>query len=57
MKLSEQAVGSLMMALQKCLLEQTDIVPILGEMDFEVSNAGDLVVENPPNFEVSAKDA
>jgi hypothetical protein len=57
MKLSEQAVGSLMMALQKCLLEQTDIVPILGEMDFEVSNTGDLVVENPPSFEVNTDNA
>ena len=57
MKLSEQAVGSLMMALQKCLLEQTDIVPILGEMDFEVNNTGDLVVENPPSFEVNTDNA
>lgn len=57
MKLSEQAVGSLMMALQKCLMEQTDIVPILGEMNFEVSNGGDLVVENPPHFEVQKEDA
>ena len=29
MKLSNQAMGAVMMALQKCLLEQTDIVPIL----------------------------
>ena len=34
MKLSDQAMGSLMMVLQKCLMEQTDIVPMLKELDF-----------------------
>ena len=29
MKLSNQAVGAVMMALQKSLIEQSDIVPIL----------------------------
>ena len=29
MKLSDQAMGAIMMALQKSLLEQTDIVPVL----------------------------
>jgi hypothetical protein len=57
MKLSDQAVGSLMMALQKCLMEQVDIVPLLNEMEFEVSNGGDLIVENPPNFEVKTDNA
>lgn len=28
-KLSNQAVGAIMMALQKSLMEQTDIVPVL----------------------------
>ena len=36
MKLSNQAAGALMMALQKCLLEQQDITGILNDMEFEV---------------------
>jgi len=57
MKLSDQAVGALMMALQKCLMDQLDIVPILSEMDFTATDGGELVVENPPNFEVKSEDA
>ncbi len=48
MKLSNQAVGALMMALQKSLLEQSDIVPVLTEMDLVVADDGTLVVANPP---------
>ena len=48
MKLSNQAVGALMMALQKSLMEQSDVVPTLREMDFVTTNAGDLQVTNPP---------
>ena len=33
MKLSSQAMGAIMMALQKSLLEQTDIVPVLKQFD------------------------
>ena len=32
--LSNQALGAVMMALQKSLMEQSDIVPVLKEMDF-----------------------
>lgn len=49
MKLSKQAMGSLMMALQKSLLEQTDIVPVLEQLDWENVD-GDLFVKNPPAF-------
>ena len=60
MKLSNQAMGALMMALQKSLLEQTDIVPILQSFEFEKSpetkkwgsKNGQLVVKNPPNFKI-----
>lgn len=38
-----------MMALQKSLLEQTDIVPVLEDMDWESFN-GELFVKNPPSF-------
>ena len=43
MNLSNQAVGALMMALQKSLFEQSDIVPMLQEMDF-VTDLGDPTV-------------
>jgi len=50
MKLSSQAMGALMMALQKSLLEQSDIVPVLKEMNFQVegTSQSELVVTNPP---------
>jgi|TARA_R100000805_G_C3625669_1_gene135199 hypothetical protein len=47
MKLSKQALGALMMALQKSLLEQSDIVPVLENFDF-ISKEGDLFVKNAP---------
>ena len=47
MKLSDQAAGALLMALQKCLWEETDIMPLLKEMYFELSDDG-LTVLNPP---------
>ena len=48
MKLSNQAVGAIMMALQKSLMEQTDIVPTLQSMSFVIMDDGELLVENPP---------
>jgi hypothetical protein len=52
MKLSSQAMGALMMALQKSLMEQSDIVPMLQEMNFQVdpedTSQSTLVVTNPP---------
>ncbi len=47
MKLSNQAIGAVMMALQNSLLNQTDIVPVLQEWDLESGTEG-LVVKNPP---------
>jgi hypothetical protein len=47
MQLSDQAAGALLMALQKCLWEQTDIMPLLQEMVFRETDEG-LVVINPP---------
>lgn len=47
MNLSNQALGAVMMALQKSLLEQTDIVPVLKEFVFEMRD-GELLVTNPP---------
>lgn len=51
MKLTDQALGAIMMALQKSLLEQTDIVPVLKEFDF-VNLDDELVVTNPPTFKI-----
>jgi len=47
MNMSDQAVGALMMALQKSLLEQSDIVPVIKGFNFRNSEEG-LVVMNPP---------
>jgi methylase of polypeptide subunit release factors len=46
-KLSNQALGAVMMALQRSLLEQSDIVPVLQGFDF-VEGANGLIVANPP---------
>ena len=44
---SDQALGAIMMALQKSLMEQNDIVPTLKGFKFKLSEQG-LVVMNPP---------
>ena len=61
MKLSDQALAAIMGALQRCILEQTDIVPILKSFEFDKDakrwgGNGELVVSNPPNFSMSAVD-
>ena len=48
MKLSDQAMGAIMMALQKSLMEQTDIVPVLQDFELELMDDGTLLVKNPP---------
>jgi hypothetical protein len=61
MKLSDQAMGAIMMALQKSLMEQTDIVPVLKNFELELMDDGTLLVKNPPvlktNVNVGVKDA
>ena len=47
-KLSNQAVGAIMMALQKSLMEQSDIVPVLQGFDVQIDDTNKLVVTNPP---------
>ena len=47
MNLTDQALGALMMALQRSLMEQSDIVPVLKGFRFKLSDDG-LVVLNPP---------
>lgn len=50
MKLSDQALSCIMVALQKSLMEQTDIVPLLKSLDFLATGPElqELVVNNPP---------
>ena len=48
MKLSDQAVGAVMMALQKSLMDQTDIVPVLQGFKLEVDDTNQVIVTNPP---------
>ena len=49
---SNQAVGAIMMALQKSLMEQTDIVPVLSGFQVQVTDNNQLIITNPPIVEV-----
>jgi len=53
LKLSSQAVGALLMTLQKCLSEETDITELLRDWELE-NQEGKLVVLNPPTVQNSA---
>ena len=55
-KLSNQALGSVMMALQESLLNELDIVPILKGFELVEGEDG-LVVQNPPTVRVSNNEA
>jgi len=52
MFLHDQSVGAIMMALQKSLMEQSDIVPVLKGLKFRLSDEG-LMVMNPPLVKVA----
>ena len=56
MKLSNQAMGAMMMALQKSLLEQSDITETLRDFDFAIDKEEELVVKNPPTVHVDSED-
>ena len=45
-----------MVALQKSLMEQTDIVPMLFSFDFDKSDDG-LIVKNPPVYQLDDPNA
>ena len=55
-KLSSQAIGAIMMALQKSLIEQSDIVPVLQGFEVQVDDSEELVVMNPPMVEMPNKE-
>lgn len=56
MQLSNQALGAVMIALQKSLMEQSDITPVLQNFVFTETDEG-LVVENPPVLEFDHEEA
>ena len=41
-----------MMALQRSLMEQSDIVPVLAGFEVQVDDTNQLVIMNPPTVEV-----
>ena len=51
-KLSDQAIGAIMMALQKSLMEQADIVPVFKNFEIQIDDSDHLVVMNPPTVKV-----
>ena len=51
-KLSDEALGAIMLALQKSLMDQSDIVPILKGFNFKVSDKEELFVMNPPLLKI-----
>ena len=60
--MSDQAIGAVMMALQKSLLEQTDIVPVLKGFEFvaaaeEEGDEAELFVKNPPLVKMGVDEA
>lgn len=52
-RLSNQALGAVMMALQESLLNELDIVPILRGFELVQMENGELGVKNPPTVRVS----
>lgn len=53
-KLSDQAIGSIMMCLQKGILEGVDITSVM--RNFEIVLEGEeLVVQNPPTFKIQSQ--
>ena len=48
MRLSNQAVGAIMMALQDAILNEKDITETLRKFEVGVSKEDELVVNNPP---------
>jgi hypothetical protein len=55
MKLSDQAIGALLMTLQKCLTEEADITELLKDWILSEDN-GELSVVNPPSFKRPSTD-
>ena len=56
MKISDQALGAIMMALQNSLMNQTDIVPVLKSFDLQLNEKEELIVINPPIVRADEED-
>ena len=56
LRLSNQALGAIMLALQESLLNELDIVPILKGFEMVETDDG-LVVKNPPSVRYSDNSA
>mgnify|MGYP003121581749 CR=1 FL=1 len=56
LKFSDEALGAVMMALQKSLMEQSDIVPVLKGFNFKTNEDNELFVMNPPTFKMNHED-
>tara|TARA_R110000824_G_scaffold275903_1_gene464488 strand:- start:814 stop:993 length:180 start_codon:yes stop_codon:yes gene_type:complete len=59
MKLSNQAMGAIMMALQESIMEQKDITETLRSFDFLITGSAqdELVISNPPVLQFPKEDA
>jgi hypothetical protein len=55
LKLSEQAIATLLMTLQKCLAEEVDITNLLSDWDLYLEN-NEVFVLNPPSFSFDAQE-
>ena len=55
-KLSDEALGAVMMALQRSLMEQSDIVPTLKGFEFKINEKEELYIMNPPIVKLSDND-
>ena len=55
-KLSDQALGAIMMALQKSLMEQSDIVPVLKSFELSPTDGAEeeLLVTTPPTVKADS---
>lgn len=53
MKLSDQALGAIMLALQNSLMSQSDIVPVLKGFDLMMDENEEIIVLNPPTIDTS----
>lgn len=56
MTLSNQAIGSIMMALQNSILKQEDVTEVLRGFKVVVNGEGQLYVENPPSVAAAEED-
>ena len=56
LKLSDEALGSIMLALQKSLMEQSDITPVLKGFNFKVNEENNLFIMNPPILKFKDED-